>query len=326
MKTKKVALSALICDSPFVTVEALQLATSFKKPLAPLVSEAFPGKYLVIDSVAKLAVAMQSTSNARVNVTIAPPIFLRRHENAYVAADLVDLSKPVTSYKEVQRARLRASYQYESGVSPRNDRGTIVKIYVDVSFPSKTVTYFINPLEHRIGAIFFRPNEAVNSFKPSALNAGRILQSWGTEQDYELATLPALVCVSETGQECFGIGSILDKAHRFAKNTQTSADLELNESDLPDKAESGRGRVTACRVLVLYPNGETYEGPAKLDENSVMMVWSERLVAGLIDSEWSSGYYERDWWNKPTSIILSGGYKPMCAHIEHTCNDCAIIK
>lgn len=324
MKTKQIHLSSLVSNEPFPTSSAIEAVNSAKS-IPPLVSEIETNRFLVIDSLAKVYKNYNPTTQ-KVKCIVVPPAFIQRPVFSYFSLQTSMLSQARESYKEVQYVKFLAAQKYESSVAIKSNRGTMIKVYFDVDFGDKTIRYFINPLEQKIGGVFFNPSEALNRFSPESINAERVTKTWGTAEKYDYETLPAIVCITEDGQHCYGIASRLDKKHVFNKLAETSAELEISNDDMPKNRLKSRGVIRACSVLVLYPNGETYEGVAKVSENSILMLWSEKLIADLINSEWTSEYFKRDWWQNPTSLIMNDHMKLGCARIEHTCNDCGMVK
>jgi hypothetical protein len=324
MKTQLIPLANLVAETTLITHEALSAAKA-GNAVAPIVTPISADAYLVLDSVAKVA-AQATHGTDLVECIVAPPMKGRRDRANYASLKDISAAPPTDSYKLVQRQSLSSSRLFEIKPSLNEIRGTVIKLYIDVRFGNTTITYFLNPLQHDIGALIFNPGEAINRFQSGSLDARAVMAAWG-DDSYEPSTLPAAICIAEGGDECFGVGSRLDKSHMYRKAAITSAELELSSADLPPVDEQGRGIVESVSVLVLYPNGATFEGRTKVNSGSIVMLFSERLVSKLLEDEWRAGYFKESWWDNPTSLIMNvgpGGGE--CAHIEHTCNDCELVK
>jgi hypothetical protein len=83
--------------------------------------------------------------------------------------------------------------------------------------------------------------------------------------------------------------------------------------------------ISKIESFVIYPDGTTWIGRI-LDgkETSVVkMIWSLSLAKKLEIKAALDAFLVPDWKKRPTIVsILKEAYRPLCARIEHTCNDC----
>ena len=324
MITMRLPLDSLVVEVAATTEEAFA-ATGGDEFLPVLVAPIADGRYLVVDSVAKLKAASGREGDG-VECIVAPPIYGDRGPETYLPARDAQRASPLASYKELVRLQMSASDRFSRRSAVRSHRGTMVKLVLEVDFAGRRRRYFINPLERDIGGLLFDPVEAVNRFEHGTLDAAAAVRAFGREGEHEAATLPAAVAVSDDGRRFQGVGSWFDKRSAYRKRVETSADLELTRDDMLVDLPERRGRVVGCEVFVLYPNGATYEGAARVDGASLLMLWSEHLVRGLIEETSKASYFRSDWWDNPTSLIMADIGGGECARIEHTCNDCAMVK
>lgn len=85
---------------------------------------------------------------------------------------------------------------------------------------------------------------------------------------------------------------------------------------------SGSEELKAVKVLVVYPDGTTWEGEIGGSLKDVSLIsWSDEIIRSIDDPSEVLKFYKPTWRETPTSVVVRRGgiIEPMCVRIEHQC-------
>lgn len=257
-----------------------------------------------------------------IDALVAPPDFLDSRDATVQKQMARNPDFPLASLslvdddKERQRLFFRETYGLSKTPQINLHRGTMLRLVVTLSLSSgKTFQTVVLPQKEGCGGLILRPYLACKYFKEGCIDAERISRAWGDES-YDPSVLPGYIEIGRDGRQCRGGGFVLDVSF-YLQGEHTIQDV--NERPI----------VSGMRGLVLYPDGNIWEGEINASEaTSVMVLWDDALIHSLGDEkEIESFFSARSWWETPTTMIVHtkefGGPRiGACLFIEHSCGTC----
>ncbi|MBV4466641.1 ParB/RepB/Spo0J family partition protein [Pseudomonas sp. SWRI79] len=262
----------------------------------------------------------QKNGDKFIDVIVAPPDFLTRNRRLQEAKIKRNPKRPLDALKIVKSDTARKdSFYREASYFQQNPRlnthrGTLISLDIEVKFFEETVLYKSLPLKGGFGAIIFSPAHAKLVFDLSVIDEDKIMQAWGTEDEYDATVLPAYIEVGSNTVDYRGGGFAHDVSFR----------VEDSPIFIPPRAEE-RPRVVSVISTVVYPDGNMWRGPiVGPDDDIAAIVWSDELTNCLLDKEQQGAFRQKNWWNTPTSIVFGKKETTMrsvilCGPGHHAC-------
>ncbi len=273
------------------------------------------GLFLVCQGHNRIAKACEN-GRTDIEAAVAPPEFLTRnkmlasrriHEHPSNPLECMGI---VTTDIERQHAFFLDSQQFSQRPVLNLHRGTMVKLTVVVRYGDVTLRHKVLPMKGRFGGMILDPQRVAEDFNPGSISAHHLETAWGNVQEHDARVLPAYVLLCDNGIDCTGAGFFLN-------------DSTL-ECERPKSVPfSGRPVVTSVEAIVLYPDGNVWQGVIDRAHCSRYILWSDSLIMMLKDrNEISSFYSTPYWWRTPTCMLMfseKGDKGSGCSRIEHSC-------
>lgn len=262
----------------------------------------------------------------KISVLVAPPSFVSG--NVKISQDRIRInpSFPLQSMGiadsdiERQHQFYLDTDKYSRRLQFNTHKGTMIRLKVRISYGGQSLEHKVLPLKGRIGAIIFDPQSALSEFRKNAVVEDNVLAAWGDEQQYDWRVLPSFISLVEDGNECVGGGFLL--------NTSFWSDVSFLKT-LPPKPQ-GRPIVEEVTGLVVYPDGNIWEGVITKGGECSMIIWSDKLIQSLADQDKIDDFYSSPhWWKTPTSMVFKQHLpilEPLTDPSEQKIRDCASIE
>ncbi|HHF3064260.1 TPA: hypothetical protein ACPJ09_000945 [Vibrio diabolicus] len=319
MKTTLIDINDLVAHESMATSSRVSKVKG--DDVSPIVVKPVMGtnKYYIVDGTNRAYKALLS-KKGHLNTVVATPDSSARTRLIMNHRISVNSMTPLANLKlahddiERQHQFFLDTDSYSKRPVLNSNRGTMIKLKVTVAYDEKEDIQFTLSQKGDIGGLLLQPKKAVKLFNTDYISEDNIFSCWGDEKKYDASVLPSYIELGNDGSDCWAGGYALRQAFRDSSSSFDGSEVKQ------------RGRVTAINVFVIYPNGLVFEGPINVNNETVMVLWSEHLVNKLADINISKNFSPSNfWWRNPTSLIVGErGLLFGCPTIEHSCGSTCV--
>ena len=319
----KISLNKLVPHESAVTKPRVA-KVSLSKEFPIVVKPIYGTDYFYIYQGHNRAWKAASEGQTEIDALVGPPDFMDRRDAIVQKRIAKYPNHPLNSLSLVDDDIQRQDrfFQQTAGLakSPQINlhRGTMVRLIVTLDLGTgETFETVVLPQKGGWGGLILRPDLVSEYLHEDSVDMERISHAWG-DHTYDPNVLPGYIEIGRDGRQCRGGGFVLDVSFYIQAQNQ-----------IPTAKD--RPIVAGIRALVLYPDGNVWEGEINANqENSIMILWEDTLIHSLRDQRMIESFFSSsNWWHTPTSMIVHNAQPGKlqvgsCAPIEHSCGSTCV--